>query len=123
MSSINTLNILNKNSEALAKSLAKVSSGMKINSAADDASGYAGPIQSAEQQRLVPAAMRRQQKSARRANVIKSSIIVSTAFPLRGRVAREPGGLPGAGSRRLTDEVQMNKIRQINERTLHLIRP
>lgn len=41
MSSINTLNILNKNSEALAKSLAKVSSGMKINSAADDASGYA----------------------------------------------------------------------------------
>jgi flagellin len=32
---------LNKNSSALAKSLAKVSSGMKINSAADDASGYA----------------------------------------------------------------------------------
>ena len=66
MSSINTLNILNKNSEALAKSLDKVSSGMKINSAADGP-GYAGPIQSAEQQRLVPAAMRRQQKSARRA--------------------------------------------------------
>lgn len=41
MSSINILNILNKNSEALAKSLAKVSSGMKINGAADDASGYA----------------------------------------------------------------------------------
>ena len=41
MSAINTLNILNKNSEAMAKSLAKVSSGMKINSAADDASGYA----------------------------------------------------------------------------------
>jgi len=41
MSAVNTLNILNKNSDALAKSLAKVSSGMKINSAADDASGYA----------------------------------------------------------------------------------
>ena len=41
MSAINTLNILNKNSNALAKSLQKVSSGMRINSAADDASGYA----------------------------------------------------------------------------------
>lgn len=41
MSAISTLNTLNKNSSALSKSLAKVSSGMKINSAADDASGYA----------------------------------------------------------------------------------
>ncbi len=41
MSSVNTLNTLNKNSGNLAKSLQKVSSGMKINSAADDASGYA----------------------------------------------------------------------------------
>ncbi len=41
MSAISTLNTLNKNSAALAKSLQKVSSGMKINSAADDASGYA----------------------------------------------------------------------------------
>ena len=38
MSAINTLN---KNSSALSKSLQKVSSGMKINGAADDASGYA----------------------------------------------------------------------------------
>ena len=41
MSAISTLNTLNKNSSALASSLKKVSSGMKINSAADDASGYA----------------------------------------------------------------------------------
>ena len=41
MSAINTLNILNKNQSSLAKSLQKVSSGMRINSAADDASGYA----------------------------------------------------------------------------------
>ena len=41
MSAISTLNTLNKNSSALSKSLAKVSSGMKINNAADDASGYA----------------------------------------------------------------------------------
>ena len=41
ISAISTLNTLNKNSSALSKSLAKVSSGMKINSAADDASGYA----------------------------------------------------------------------------------
>ena len=41
MSAINTLNTLNKNSSALSKSLQKVSSGMRINSAADDASGYA----------------------------------------------------------------------------------
>lgn len=41
MSAVNTLNTLNANSAALAKSLKKVSSGMKINSAADDASGYA----------------------------------------------------------------------------------
>ena len=41
MPSVNTLNTLNKNSKSLAKSLEKVSSGMKINSAADDASGYA----------------------------------------------------------------------------------
>lgn len=40
MSAVNTLNVLNRNSAALAKSLAKVSSGQKINSAADDASGY-----------------------------------------------------------------------------------
>jgi len=41
MSAISTLNTLNKNSAALSKSVEKVSSGMKINSAADDASGYA----------------------------------------------------------------------------------
>ncbi len=41
MSAVKTLNTLNANSTALAKSLAKVSSGQKINSAADDASGYA----------------------------------------------------------------------------------
>ena len=41
MSALSTLNTLNKNSSALSKSLKKVSSGMKINSAADDASGYA----------------------------------------------------------------------------------
>jgi len=41
MAAINTLNTLNRNQGALTKSLAKVSSGMKINGAADDASGYA----------------------------------------------------------------------------------
>jgi flagellin len=41
MSAISTLNTLNRNSAALTKSLAKVSSGMRINGAADDASGYA----------------------------------------------------------------------------------
>ena len=41
MSAVSTLNTLNKNSNALSKSLQKVSSGMKINGAADDASGYA----------------------------------------------------------------------------------
>lgn len=41
VNALNTLNVLNKNQSALAKSLQKVSSGMKINSAADDASGYA----------------------------------------------------------------------------------
>ena len=41
MSAVRTLSTLNRNSSALQKSLAKVSSGMKINSAQDDASGYA----------------------------------------------------------------------------------
>lgn len=41
LSAVRTLNILNQNSTALQKSLMKVSSGMKINSAQDDASGYA----------------------------------------------------------------------------------
>ncbi len=41
MAAVSTLNTLNRNSGALQKSLAKVSSGMKINSAQDDASGYA----------------------------------------------------------------------------------
>ena len=41
MSAVRTLNTLNKNSSVLQKSLAKVSSGMKVNSAKDDASGYA----------------------------------------------------------------------------------
>ncbi len=41
MSAISTLNTLNRNSASLTKSLAKVSSGMRINGAADDASGYA----------------------------------------------------------------------------------
>ena len=38
---LTTLNNLNRNSSALSKSLSKVSTGMKINSAKDDASGYA----------------------------------------------------------------------------------
>lgn len=38
---INALNTLNQNADALSKSLQKVSTGMKINGAADDASGYA----------------------------------------------------------------------------------
>ncbi|MCI7539284.1 MAG: flagellin [Veillonellaceae bacterium] len=37
----NTLNQLNKNDKAMAKDLKKLASGMRINSAADDASGYA----------------------------------------------------------------------------------
>jgi flagellin len=41
MSAVRTMNTLNNNSTALQKSLAKVSSGMKINSAQDDAAGYA----------------------------------------------------------------------------------
>ena len=41
MSAVRTLNTLNQNSSALQKSLTKVASGMKINSAQDDASGYA----------------------------------------------------------------------------------
>ncbi|MBQ1509377.1 MAG: flagellin, partial [Selenomonadaceae bacterium] len=40
MSAVNTLNQLNENSNALSKSLKKVSSGMRINGAGDDASGY-----------------------------------------------------------------------------------
>ena len=40
MSAKNTLNQLDKNDKSLAKSLKKVASGMKINSAADDASGF-----------------------------------------------------------------------------------
>lgn len=41
LGAVRTLNTLNSNSSALQKSLQKVSSGMKINSAQDDASGYA----------------------------------------------------------------------------------
>ncbi len=41
MQALNTLNTLNSNTSALTNSLKKVSSGMKINGAADDASGYA----------------------------------------------------------------------------------
>lgn len=41
MSALNTLNIMNKNNSALSSSLQKVSSGMKINSAADNPAGYA----------------------------------------------------------------------------------
>ena len=41
MSAINTLNVLGRNSKEFAKQLQQVSSGMKINSAADDASSYA----------------------------------------------------------------------------------
>ena len=41
MMAVNTLNTLNKNQSALATSLKQVSSGMKINGAVDDASGYA----------------------------------------------------------------------------------
>ena len=41
MSALSALNTLNNNTNALSKSLKKVASGMKINSAADDASGYA----------------------------------------------------------------------------------
>lgn len=40
MTALQTLNTLNKNNNLLAKSLQKVSSGMKINSAADSASAY-----------------------------------------------------------------------------------
>ena len=40
MSSVSTLNTLNKNNNEMAKSLKKVSSGMKVNGAGDDASAY-----------------------------------------------------------------------------------
>ena len=41
LAAINTLNQLNKNDSALQKDVQRLSSGMKINGAADDASGYA----------------------------------------------------------------------------------
>lgn len=40
LSAVRTLNQFNRNNSELNKRLAKVSSGMKINSAGDDASGY-----------------------------------------------------------------------------------
>lgn len=40
LSALNTLNVLNKNTSALNTSMSKVSSGLKIRNAADDASGY-----------------------------------------------------------------------------------
>ena len=40
MSAVSTLNTLNKNNSEMAKSLKKVSSGMKVNGAGDDASAY-----------------------------------------------------------------------------------
>ena len=40
MAAVNTVTQLSKNQDSLSKSLAKLSSGMKINSAADDPSGY-----------------------------------------------------------------------------------
>ena len=40
MSALNTLNTLNKNSSEMANSLKKVSSGMRVNGAGDDASAY-----------------------------------------------------------------------------------
>ena len=40
MAAMNTLTQLSENKDSLSKSLAKLSSGMKINSAADDPSGY-----------------------------------------------------------------------------------
>ena len=40
MSAVSTLNTLNKNNNEMAKSLKKVSSGMKVNGAGDDASAY-----------------------------------------------------------------------------------
>ena len=41
MSAVNTLNTMTKNNSALGKSIQKLSSGMKINGAADDVAGYA----------------------------------------------------------------------------------
>jgi flagellin len=40
LSALNTLNILNKNTSALNTSMSKVSSGLKVRNASDDASGY-----------------------------------------------------------------------------------
>ena len=40
LSALNTLNVLNNNTNALSKSLSKVSSGLKVRGAADDASGF-----------------------------------------------------------------------------------
>lgn len=41
MAAVNTLNTLNKNTQAVAADLKKISSGMRLTNAADDASGYA----------------------------------------------------------------------------------
>ena len=41
MAAVNTLHTLNKNTRAVAADLKKISSGMRLTSAADDASGYA----------------------------------------------------------------------------------
>lgn len=41
MVAVNTLHTLNKNTRAVAGDLKKISSGMRLTSAADDASGYA----------------------------------------------------------------------------------
>lgn len=40
MAAVNTVTQLSKSQDSLSKSLAKLSSGMKINSAADDPNGY-----------------------------------------------------------------------------------
>ena len=82
MSALNTLNTLGRNTKELSKQLQQVSSGMKINSAADDASAYAISEKMRVQIRGLSAALANSQNGSSMMKVAEGAV-ASTVEALR----------------------------------------
>jgi len=117
ISALNILNTMNKNSRALAKNMQKISSGMKINSAADDPSGYAIAQRMSIEIRSLDQASRNAQEGISSLKVAEGAVssTLDILKTIKEKVINAANGTNTTADRRTIQKELDQAIDQIND--------
>lgn len=117
MSAINTLNTMTKNNSALGKSIQKLSSGMKINGAADDVAGYAISEKMRVQIRSLDQANQNAQNGTSLMKVAEGAVssTVEILKTLKEKVINSANDTNTTADRRMIQDELSQAVDQIND--------